>query len=137
VVPAGQVSGALVHQADLMATLANLWGVTLPPDAGEDSFSLLPLWREGRAEIRPHAVSCGVNGLQAVREGPWKLLCGRTPQLYHLGQDLAEQHDRAAAEPARVQAMLALRERLIAEGRSTPGPRRENDVPVRRLPGGG
>ncbi len=78
-----------------------------------------------------------MNGLQALREGPWKLLCGRTPQLFHLGEDLAEQHDRAAAEPARVQAMLALRERLIAEGRSTPGPRRENDVPVRRLPGGG
>jgi arylsulfatase A len=137
VVPAGQISGALVHQADLMATLADIWGATLPVDAGEDSFSLLPLWRDGRAEIRPHAVSCGVNGLQAVREGPWKLLCGRTPRLHHLGEDLAEQHDRAATEPARVQAMLALRERLITEGRSTPGPRRENDVPVRRLPGGG
>ncbi len=43
VIRAGQVSHQLVHQADIMATLAAIWNEALPDNAGEDSFNLLPL----------------------------------------------------------------------------------------------
>lgn len=132
VVKAGSVSDALVHQADLMATVADLLGTRLPANAGEDSYSLLPLLRGEVASIRQYAISCAANGTQSLRDGPWKLVCLPTPQLYHLGDDLAEKNDLAAKQPARVKTMLALREKLIEEGRSTPGPRQRNDVAVKR-----
>lgn len=132
VVKPGSISDALVHHADLMATVADLLGAKLPADAGEDSVSLLPVLRGTVTSIRQHAISCGANGTQSLRDGLWKLICLPKPQLYHLGDDLAEKNDLAAQQPERVKAMLALRERLIEEGRSTSGPRQPNDVPVKR-----
>ena len=132
VVKPGSVSDALVHQADLFATVAELIGATVPGDAGEDSFSLLPVLRGTATSVRRHAISCGVNGTQALRDGPWKLVCLPKPQLYHLGEDLAERTDLAEKHPERVREMLALRERFISEGRTTAGAPTRNDVPVRR-----
>lgn len=132
VAKAGTVSDALVHHADLMATVADLLGAKLPPTAGEDSFSLLPHLRAPATPVRPHAISTGANGTQSLRDGPWKLVCLPKPQLYNLTDDLAEKTDLAAQHPDRVKSMLALRERLIEEGRSTPGHRQPNDVPVKR-----
>ena len=132
VVKAGSVCGQLVHQADLMATLAEIWGATLPPNAGEDSFSLLPLLRGEDHPVRTHAVSCAASGVPGVRDGDWKFIPGREPQLYNLAADLGETNNLVAAEPARVAAMRALLERIITDGRSTPGPRQPNDVKVRR-----
>ena len=43
VVEPGSVCDRLVHQADVMATFADIVGQPLPDNAGEDSFSLLPL----------------------------------------------------------------------------------------------
>jgi arylsulfatase A-like enzyme len=132
VVKPGSVSDALVHQADLMATVAELLGARLPPDAGEDSYSLLPVLRGTATSVRQYAISTAANGTQSLRDGPWKLVCLNPPQLYHLADDLAEKTDLAARHPERVQTMLAVRNRLIDEGRSTPGPRQRNDVPVKR-----
>lgn len=132
VVQPATVSDELVHHADLIATFAELWGVRLPADAGEDSFSLLPVLKGGRGPVRAHAVSCSANGVQTFREGPWKLICTAKPQLYHVALDVAEREDLATQNPDRVQAMLAARERLIVEGRSNPGPPQANDVPVKR-----
>jgi arylsulfatase A len=135
VVKPGSVCDQLVHQADLLATLAEILGARLPADAGEDSHSLVPLLRGGQAPVRRHAISCASNGVQTLRDGPWKLVCTAVPQLFHLADDLGEQQDLAAREPARVQAMLAVREQLITDGRSTPGAPQKNDVPVRRAGG--
>jgi arylsulfatase A-like enzyme len=132
VVQPATVSDELVHHADLLATFAELWGVRLPADAGEDSYSLWPLLKGGRGPVRTQAVSCSANGVQTLREGPWKLICAAKPQLYNLALDLAEREDLSARHPDRVQAMLAARERLIVDGRSTPGPAQTNDVPVKR-----
>ncbi|MFO1521937.1 MAG: hypothetical protein U1G05_07820 [Kiritimatiellia bacterium] len=52
-------------------------------------------------------------------------------QLYHLRDDLGETKNRYAEQPARVAEMTALMEKIITEGRSTPGPGQHNDVPVR------
>jgi len=132
VVKPGTVSDALVHHADLLATLADLLGAKLPAHAGEDSVSILPILRGTATSVRQHAISCGANGTQSLRDGPWKLVCVAQPQLYNLADDLAEKNNLAGQQPERVQAMLALRERFIEEGRTTPGPRRPNDVPVKR-----
>jgi arylsulfatase A-like enzyme len=140
VVKPGAVCGQLVHQADLMATLADILGTRLPDSAGEDSFSLLPLLKGGDRPVREHAVSCSSSGIPGLRRGPWKLILERDPkaktdvQLYNLDNDIGEEMNLAAEKPELVAEMRALMERLVANGRSTPGTRQRNDVEVRRYP---
>jgi len=40
--PAGSASDQIICQTDLMATLATIIGAKLPPNAGEDSYNILP-----------------------------------------------------------------------------------------------
>lgn len=54
------------YQADFIATVADILGVKLPDNAGEDSFSLLPLLKGADKPIREHAVSCAVQGTPGV-----------------------------------------------------------------------
>lgn len=146
-VAAGSECRHLVHQADLIRTIADVLGTTLPDDAGEDSVSLLPLLRGADAAVRDHAVSTSVQGVPAVRVGSWKYIAARGSggwgrggdesqpvQLYDLAEDLGETRNRAAEMPEKVAEMQALLERLIADGRSTPGRPQSNDVPVVRYP---
>ncbi|GAB4135976.1 MAG: arylsulfatase [Thermogutta sp.] len=133
-VVAGGVCPQLVHQADVFATLAELLDISVPENAGEDSFSLLPLLRGEDRPIRTSAVSCNANGLPAIRDGRWKLILSKNPELFDLLEDPGETTNLADRYPERVSAMRALLEKLIVEGRSTPGPRQKNDVKVRRYP---
>lgn len=143
----GSVCDQLVHQADILRTLAELWGVTLPDNAGEDSFSLLPLLKGEDKPIRETAVSASIAGTPALRRGSWKYIAApgsggwgkggdasQPVQLYHLADDLGETTNLAAAMPEKVAEMKALLEKLITEGRSTPGARQRNDVKVVRHP---
>ncbi len=134
VVKPGSVCGQLVHQADIMATLAEIFGERLPDDAGEDSFSLLPLLRGEDKPVRPHAVSCAGHGEPGVRSGAWKFIPSEQPQLYNLADDIGETTNLAAEQPGRVAEMRALLKKLIADGRSSHGAPRANDVDVRRYP---
>ena len=147
VVAPGGVCGQLVHQADLMATVAEIVGATLPADAGEDSFSLLPALKGGNDAVRPHAVSASLRGVPAVRQGPWKFIPSpgsggwggggdqsQPVQLYHLDEDIGETRNLAASMPGKVAAMRAMLDELINDGRSTPGPKQPNDVEVIRFP---
>ena len=147
IVRAGSVCKQLVHQADIMATLADIMEVRLPTNAGEDSFSLMPLLRNPAAVVRTNAISCAADGVQAVRFGEWKLIVGsgngiwskgdRTDhsiKLFNLDNDPGETQNLAGEQPARVAAMQALREKLISDGRSNPGPPQENDGEVPRFP---
>lgn len=131
-VKAGSVCDQLVHHADAIATLAEILGAKLPDNAGEDSFSLGPLLAGGEKPVREHAVSCSSSGIQGLRRSHWKLICHRQPQLYNLAADLGETRDLAAEKPELVAELVALRERLITAGRSTPGSEQANDVEVRR-----
>ena len=111
VVKPGSACDQLVQQADLMATLADILGAKLPANAGEDSFSLLPLLQGGDQPVREHAVE-SVGGRPAgVRKGPWKLIFGpgpaagakaattSRPQLYNLADDLGETKNLYAENP--------------------------------------
>ena len=143
VVSPGRTCDQLVHQADLLATCAALLEAPLPADAAEDSVSLLPLLRGGDQPVRAHAVSQASGGVLALRQGRWKLIFGAgsggwskgkvatAGQLYDLASDPGETNNLYAGEPARAAELTALMERLITEGRSTPGARQPNDVAVR------
>lgn len=147
VVKPGSVCGQLVCQADFLRTFADILGAKLPDNAGEDSFSLLPLLKGDDKPIRENAVSASAQGLPAVRSGAWKYIPGpgsggwgqggdqsQPVQLYNLADDLGESKNLAAAMPEKVAEMKALLEKLIINGRSTPGASRTNDVEVKRYP---
>jgi hypothetical protein len=58
---------------------------------------------------------------------------GRPNILIILADDLGETKNLAAATPEKVAEMQKVLERLIADGRSTPGAAQKNDVEVKRL----
>ncbi len=145
-VRAGSTCGQLVHQADVLATLTEILGAKLPNNAGEDSFSLLPLLQGQDHPVRTHAVSCAASGVPSLRQGAWKLILapgsggwskggGADPvQLYNLADDLGETKNLAAEQPELVAQMQTRLEKIIADGRSTPGAPQKNDIKVRRYP---
>ncbi len=55
-------------------------------------------------------------------------------QLYDLANDIAETTNLSTTMPEKVAEMKALLEKLITDGRSTPGARQPNDVAVKRHP---
>jgi arylsulfatase A-like enzyme len=137
----GAVNRRLVCLNDLMATCAELSGAPLPPDAGEDSISLLPLLRgERRQAGRDSLVHHSIDGSFAIRQGKWKLCLAphsggwsaprpgspaaeRLPaeQLYDLDADPAETRNVVDREPEVARALRSLLERTVNDGRSTPG----------------
>lgn len=147
VVKAGSVCDQLVYQADFIRTFADVFGVSLPDNAGEDSFSLMPLLKGDDNPIRDNAVSASSQGIPAVRSGSWKYIAAsgsggwgkggeqsQPVQLYNLSDDIGETKNLAAMMPEKVAEMKALLEKLITDGRSTPGARQKNDVKVNRYP---
>jgi arylsulfatase A len=147
VVKPGSVCSQLVYQADCIRTFADIFGVNLPDNAGEDSFSLLHVLKGEDKPIRENAVSASINGVPAVRLGTWKYIAtpgsggwgtggdqSQPQQLYNLADDLGETKNLASAMPEKVAEMKALLEKLIVDGRSTPGAPQKNDVEVRRFP---
>lgn len=133
-VAAGSTCDQLVHQADIIATVADILQTKLPANAAEDSFSFLPLLKGSATPTRAHAISCAAAGTPGLRRGNWKYIPTQPAQLYDLATDLGETKNLATEQPERVQEMKALLEKLIADGRSTPGAPQKNDVAVVRFP---
>ncbi|HEY3322646.1 MAG TPA: sulfatase-like hydrolase/transferase [Planctomycetota bacterium] len=131
-IKAGSVCGQLVHQADIMATLAEVFATKLSDNAGEDSFSILPLLKGEDKPVRSIAISCAASGVPGLRRGDWKFIANPKPELYNLAEDIGETKNLAPEKPETVAEMKALLEKLIADGRSTPGALQKNDVEVRR-----
>ena len=143
IVAPGSVSDQLVQQADLLATIAEVLGVSLPENAGEDSFSFLPLLKGGSKATRRHAVNQSTRGLLALRDGPWKLIFGAgsgspSPggdtypgQLYNLADDIGEANNLFSAQPDVVARLTRLMKKIVEDGRSTPGLAQANDQPLK------
>ncbi len=151
-VKAGSVSDEITSLTDVMATVAEIVGATLPADAAEDSFSMLPvlLGKPRDEPIRPYILQQGFGGARylAIRRGRWKYLAHqgsggnryeshrmleeyRLPetapdapgQLYDLAADPGETVNRYNDHPDIVAELKSLLEQSIASGRSSPRPR--------------
>jgi arylsulfatase A-like enzyme len=149
-IKAGSRSDEVVGQIDLMATCAELLGVKLPANAGEDSVNILPaMLGTAKTPVRDALVHHSIDGSFAIRQGDWKLeLCAGSggwsdpapgssaakglpdTQLYNLRTDLAEVKNVYAENPEVVARLTKLLENYIAQGRSTPGAKQANDVAI-------
>ncbi len=148
----------LICLTDIMATCADILGVKIPDNAGEDSVSILPAL-QGREQVRLRetVVHHSISGQFAIRQGSWKLeLCPGSGgwskpvdnearkqnlpaiQLYDLKADIAETRNVQAENPEVVARLTRLLEEQIANGRSTPGAKQANDAKVQiiKSPGG-
>ena len=122
---------------DLLATCADILGEPLPADAGEDSFSLLPLLlnRAPDGPMREAVVHHSIDGLFAIRQGKWKFIDGigsggwsgkgdgLPGQLYDVEADPSER-DNLYDDSRYLHIVGELRdllERCKQKGRSRPG----------------
>ncbi len=75
-IEAGRISDQTISQTDIMATCAALIGYSLPLDAAEDSFDILPIL-QGTDEgipIRPYTLHQTIRLALSIRKGDWKYL---------------------------------------------------------------
>jgi arylsulfatase A-like enzyme len=114
---------------DLMPTMLELAGVSVPAGHRLDGTSLAALLLEARP-LPERTLFWGYTGRFAVRQGPWKLVVNQpageatkakgkgknkagggaaaaapATALFHLGDDLGEKRDLATREPGRVREM--------------------------------
>jgi arylsulfatase A len=128
----GAVCAEPVNGTDVLPTLCDIAGVTVPTARPIDGASILPIlegrplerevplyWRYDRALSKPFTV--------AMRQGDWKLLADEDLtrfELYNLAADIAEEHDLARVEPTRLAQMKktlkALHTQIAAEAPQWP-----------------
>ena len=126
---AGSVNHDVICLNDLFATCADIIGDDLPPDAAEDSVSILPgLLGKTTGPIREATIHQAPAGL-AIRQGPWKLVMYRNGkhELYNLKYDISETRDRFKANTEVAERLHKLMQSYIDRGRSTPGPVQKNE----------
>jgi arylsulfatase A-like enzyme len=144
----GSKSDQLVSLVDFMGTCADIVGATISANAGEDSVSILPmLLGKKNSPVNEAVVFHSINGSFGIQQGTWKLeLCagsggwghpnqkeskGLPPvQLYDMSKDIGERTNEQASHPEIVARLTKLLERYVADGRSTPGPKQQNDAQI-------
>ncbi len=153
----GSVSEETICHVDLMATVAMILGVPLFGDTGVDSHNLLPafLGKKPTKPIRETTIHHSGSGKLVIRQGDWVLISAaagddngrlgepewfkkergytvhdQPAELYNLRQDPSQRHNVYADNLALAAEMSELLRKSISEGRSTPGPKQVNDVPV-------
>lgn len=138
-IPPGAISDELGCLTDLMATVADIAGVKLPQNAGEDSYDLLPalMGRKGQP-LREAIVHHSSLGMFSIRQGEWKLELGLGSggfsepqridpapdgprgQLYNLIKDPTESDNVYLKYPEIVVRLTALLDRYKQQGYSRP-----------------
>ncbi len=136
----GTQSRQTICLTDMLATFAAVVGGSLPANAGQDSYNLLPALLNPDLEkpIREATVHHSGNGVFAIRQGPWKLIQGlgsggfTAPaqvkpkpggpqgQLYDLQDDPGEQKNLWLERPEIVERLTVLLERYKQQGYSRP-----------------
>ena len=138
VTPPGAVCDQLTILGDFMATCAELTGVDLKADEGEDSVSMLPLLQGDTGEpVRDFAIHHSCHGKFAIRKGSWVFLDSpngddnREPdwfkeergytahdfpgELFNLDGDISERVNRYGDHPELVREMSQMLERVKSE----------------------
>lgn len=138
---AGSTSRQTICFTDMLATFAAVADAKLPPDAGPDSFNILPVLLGKQPEAKPirgPIVIPARRGMMSIRSGHWKLITGLgsggfskpsntkpqpggpVGQLYHLGNDLAETRNLYQEKPKIVNSLLAKLEQIRSQPRTRP-----------------
>ena len=125
--------GGIASTMDIYSTCLRLAGAEIPSDRIVDGKDILPLLTgEGKSPHKTFFYYAG-DGLEAVREGKWKLRIGRSSardgsistELFDLEVDPSEKFDLAEAVPERVEALKGLLEKEKSE--MIPGPAYEDN----------
>ena len=154
-IKAGQTTNAITCLTDLYSTLRELTGQAAEDLGGEDSFSLLPIFKGEAQNGRTSLVSHSIGGSFSIRQGDWKLCLSagsggwsapREPvakknglpsmQLFNLRSDRGEQTNLVEDNPQQVERLLQLLSKEVENGRCTPGNPVANDREVKFLPRG-
>ena len=138
-IPAGSTCREMAWTMDLLPTIAKLAGTNAPTDRVIDGRNIWPLMSAQPGAKTPHEAYYyyWLQGLEAVRSGPWKLhlahdyshlavpggggLPGRYAKqhigaaLYDLEKDISEQNDVAAKFPDVVARLQTLAEQARAD----------------------
>lgn len=148
VIEPGTVSNSLVSLADLTGTVAEILDERLENENAPDSYSMVPIFQDPSREIRRHLVQHSWFGKFAIRDRNMKLVLaagsggwtdsdrkaeenGLPPfQLYDMGNDFGERKNIHHENPDKVKEMIRALQDIVDNGRSTPGNRLQNDVPV-------
>ena len=140
-------SDEIICTTDLMATVADILDYSLPGEAGEDSYSILPVLtgQDYESPVREAIVHHSIQGRFAIRQGEWKLILWPGSggwsypttedelkglpkfQLYDLQEDASESNNLVEEYPDKVSMLKELLIKYIEEGRSTPGESQENE----------
>lgn len=140
----GAVTGSLISQIDLMATLAAEVDFELPRNSAEDSFNFLP-WLKGEAKASPRtSLVHNTNSKDyAIRDGDWLLVDAKSGaarpappawnqkhqqppddaqpvELFNLKEDIGQRNNLAAKNPDKVVQLKALLTRIREQGHSAP-----------------
>jgi len=142
VIAPGSTSNQVICLTDLLATAAEIVGVKIPDNAGEDSLSILPAFagKPLEATQRAAVIYQGASGTLAIRRGDWvyidapsgdenkepewlKEKRGYLPhnqpgELYRLSSDPTQARNLYKEQHGVVVSMKTLLNRYINEGRS-------------------
>lgn len=139
-IPAGKVTDQVACLTDIFATCTETCSVSLPRDAAEDSFSMLPvlLHPDSAKPARRDIIFHSSRGVFAIQEGDWKLVPVRGSggfsqpakvdakagepegQLYNLRQDPRETRNVYLDHPDIVKRLSALLQKYRDAGRTRP-----------------
>ncbi|MGJ8650869.1 MAG: sulfatase family protein [Opitutaceae bacterium] len=148
VIKPGSVSDELTCQSDLLATCADLVGADLPANAGEDSESILPVFKGEPTDFsRKGIINHSISGHFAYREGKYKLVLAYgsggwmgpkesqakkaglpKAQLYDLDSDPEEQNNLYESHPELAERLLAQLTEYVYGGSSVAGKASKNDL---------
>lgn len=134
-VTAGTKYNQPVCQTDLLSTFAEIIGVELPADAGEDSVSFFPAITLGSSvSERPPVIHHSAQGQFAIRHGKWKLVMegkrkNSSRELYDLDADPSEKANVIKDHPAVAKELADKITDIVRNGRSAPGEPQPNDTP--------
>ena len=144
VVPSGVVNDELICQTDMMASIAAFIDITLPENAGEDSYNMVRVFKGEQSEkpVRDFIIYHSPEGSFAIRKDNWVLIeatsgeVSKEPDwvkqkfsyqsdttpfvLYKLNSDTRENKNLYNEYPEKVIELKALLEKSRKEGRSAP-----------------
>ncbi|MFC5051060.1 arylsulfatase [Rubritalea spongiae] len=147
VIKGGATTDRITSLSDFYATCAEIAEAEVKPSDGVDSVSFYETLKDPTKVERDAIVMHSISGDFAIRKGKWKLcFCSgsggwtkprKAPagepkwQLFDLDADPTEQKNLYQENPEVVNELHELMLGYIENGRSTPGAKQENDVPVK------